>query len=61
MDIGYRYYQKNYNLPEKVKFCTKCVNSNQRPRISFDEKGVCSACNFAEFKDNKIDWNLRRK
>ena len=61
MDIGYRYYQKNYNLPEKVKFCTKCVNSNQRPRISFDKNGVCSACNFAEFKENKIDWNLRRK
>jgi N-acetyl sugar amidotransferase len=61
MDIGYRYYQKNYNLPEKVKFCTKCVNSNQRPRISFDKNGVCSACNFAEFKENKIDWDLRRK
>ena len=61
MDSGYRYYQKNYNLPENVKFCTKCVNSNQRPRISFDEKGVCSACNFTEYKNNRIDWDLRRK
>ena len=38
-----------YNLPKEIKFCTKCVISNQRPRITFDENGVCSACNFAEF------------
>ena len=61
MNIGYRYYQKKYNLPEEVKFCSKCVNSNQRPRITFDDAGVCSACNFAEFKDNEIDWDLRKK
>tara|TARA_Y100000389_G_C17468010_1_gene527496 strand:- start:2943 stop:4124 length:1182 start_codon:yes stop_codon:yes gene_type:complete len=61
MDIGYRYYQKKYNLPEKVKFCSKCVNSNQRPRITFDDRGVCSACNFAEFKNNQINWDLRKK
>lgn len=61
MSIGYRYYKKNYNLPEEVKFCTKCVNSNQRPRITFDENGVCSACNFAQFKEKKVDWNLRRE
>ncbi len=61
MDIGYRYYKKKYNLPEEVKFCTRCVNLNQRPRITFDKDGVCSACNFADFKDNQIDWDLRRK
>ena len=61
MDIGFRYYEKKYNLPEKVKYCSKCVNPNQRPRITFDDDGVCSACNFAEFKNNQIDWNLRRK
>ena len=48
-----------YNLPNEIKFCTKCVISNQRPRITFDENGVCSACNFAEFKKNKIDWDKR--
>ena len=26
-----------YNLPEKVIHCSKCVVSNQRPRIIFDE------------------------
>lgn len=48
-----------YNLPDKIVFCKKCVMSNQRPRITFDEQGVCSACNFAEFKRNKINWDDR--
>ena len=39
-----------YNLPEKVIHCSKCVVSNQRPRITFDENNVCSACRFAEKK-----------
>ena len=43
------------------QYCAKCTISNQRPRISFDEKGVCSACNFAEFKENKINWSDREK
>lgn len=61
MSIGSRYYKKGYDVPEGVKFCTKCVNSNQRPRITFDDKGVCSACNFSDFKDNEIDWGAREK
>ncbi len=52
---------KKYNLPKLVKFCKKCTISNQRPRISFDNNGICSACNFAEFKRNKIDWEKREK
>lgn len=50
---------KQYNLPSEVKFCKKCTISNQRPRIIFDEHGVCSACNYAEYKHNKVDWNER--
>lgn len=52
---------KIYNLPKEVKFCKKCTISNQRPRITFDSKGVCSACKFAEYKHNKIDWAKREK
>jgi len=59
-EVGKRYYEKKYNLPDKVEYCTRCVNSNQRPRITFDEKGVCSACNFSDFKNNSIDWVKRR-
>lgn len=50
-----------YKLPEEVVFCKKCTISNQRPRITFDENGVCSACNYAEYKKNKIDWEIREK
>lgn len=50
---------KQYNLPTEVKYCKKCTISNQRPRITFDEEGVCSACNYAEFKRTKIDWKAR--
>ena len=47
--------KKFYNLPEKVIHCSKCVVSNQRPRITFDENNVCSACRFSEAKNHKID------
>jgi N-acetyl sugar amidotransferase len=64
-----------YGLPEDVKFCTKCVMSNQRPTsaiefkhnkeskkttMNFDEHGVCDACRTAEIKDN-INWGMREK
>lgn len=50
---------KQYNLPNEVQFCKKCTISNQRPRITFDEHGVCSACNYAEYKRKNVDWKLR--
>lgn len=55
-----RNIKEMYNLPEEVKFCKKCTMSNQRPRITFDENGVCSACNYAEKKKN-TDWVAREK
>ncbi len=65
-----------YGLPREVKFCKRCVISNQRPSstvefksgvkekketISFNEEGICSACQFSELKHTEIDWNLREK
>ncbi len=65
-----------YGLPKDVKFCKKCVISNQRPNsaiefthtkdskkktIHFDEEGVCDACRFAEIKNKTIDWMKREK
>jgi N-acetyl sugar amidotransferase len=49
------------NSPTDVKFCRKCVVSNQRPRIVFDSEGVCSACRFAEYKHHVIDWKSREQ
>lgn len=65
-----------YGLPAEVKFCKKCLMSNQRPSsvpefknspdhkkqtLHFDEQGICDACRYAEMKDTKVDWNLREK
>ena len=47
--------------PEEVRFCKKCVVSNQRPRTHFDDDGVCTACQYAYAKDHKIDWQAREK
>lgn len=52
---------KMYNLPGEVRFCNKCTISNQRPRITFDAHGVCSACRYAEYKQAKVDWGAREK
>ena len=53
--------QTLYNLPSKVLFCKKCTISNQRPRITFDELGVCSACRFQEYKRTSINWEQREE
>jgi len=45
--------------PKEVFYCTKCVNSNQRPRMRFDENGVCDACQYAWEKEHVIDWKSR--
>ena len=57
--IKHKDTQKKYNLPSKVKYCKECTISNQRPRITFDENGVCSACNYSKFKKTKINWDER--
>lgn len=64
-----------YGLPQEVKFCTKCVISNQRPNsaveykhtiktrketINFDNEGVCDACRAVQEKKN-INWVVREK
>jgi len=65
-----------YGLPKETIFCKKCVISNQRPNsaieynhtqeskkntINFDTNGICDACNFAEKKQNSIDWAERER
>ncbi len=48
-------------LPKEIKFCNNCVVSNQRPRTLFNEKGICSACQWAWEKDHLINWGDRTK
>ena len=67
--------EAKYGLPQEVKFCKKCVMSNQRPAsavefkhtkdskkttLNFDPEGVCDACRHAEHK-NSIDWEKREE
>ena len=64
-------------LPLKIQYCVRCNLSNQQPTstneyfhtkntkqktVKFDDKGVCSACNFNDLKWNKkINWEEREK
>lgn len=41
-----------------MKRCAKCIMSDTKPGIVFDEKGVCNACQFEEEQD-KVDWAER--
>ena len=65
-----------YGLPAEVKFCKRCVISNQRPSssvefrhtsaskkatIHFDAEGVCDACRYAERKNASVDWAERER
>ncbi len=71
-----KHLEAKYGLPTEVAFCKRCTISNQRPSsvvefrnratdkkptIAFDEQGICSACRYAEFKNNLIDWKSREQ
>lgn len=43
-----------------MKYCTKCVMPSTRPGITFDENGVCSACQSYENRKD-VDYKARFK
>lgn len=65
-----------YGLPSEVRYCRRCVMSNQRPSsipefrhlpdrrganyMHLDEDGICDACRYAERKE-EIDWARREE
>jgi N-acetyl sugar amidotransferase len=49
------------NPDEKIVFCKRCVLSNQRPRVHFNDDGVCGQCLYAEYKETIVDWDKREK
>ncbi|MDD4287211.1 MAG: N-acetyl sugar amidotransferase [Candidatus Peribacteraceae bacterium] len=68
--------EAKYGLPTDVRFCKRCVISNQRPNsavefrhtaaskketIHFDDEDVCDACRYIAQKKNSIDWNVRER
>jgi len=42
-----------------MKYCTRCVTPDTRPRLTFDDDGVCRACTWHDEKQTIIDWNER--
>jgi len=61
LSVRERYSQRMKDQASEVVFCRKCVISNQRPRIQFDDEGVCSACRYADKKHHLIDWAEREE
>ncbi len=72
-DMATNQTKVKWGLPPEVKFCKKCVMSNQvpsavvetrhqrsdrKPTLTFDEDDVCHACRFGEIKD-RTDWTAR--
>lgn len=64
-----------FGLPEGVKFCSRCVMSNQRPvseiefkhtiktkkrTLNFNEDNLCDACLNSDKKES-IDWKKREE
>lgn len=64
-----------YGLPTEVRYCRRCVMSNQRPAstvefahrqdskkttLNITSDGICDACRHAEVKE-KIDWADREE
>lgn len=39
-----------------LSYCKKCVFPISKPDLSFNEKGICSACSSAKKKYSGIDW-----
>ena len=52
---------RTINKDEKIVYCKNCTMSNQRPRIQFNEEGICSACVYHNYKNQVIDWDKREK
>jgi hypothetical protein len=50
--------QQIFKIPKEVLWCKECVISNQRPRIIFNENGVCSGC-INQKKKLNTDWSIK--
>jgi N-acetyl sugar amidotransferase len=51
---------KSYQF-RTIEYCTHCVTPNSRPRIEFDDKGVCNACKHAEKYKKIANWDEREE
>ena len=47
-------------MGNKIFWCKHCLNMSTRPRIQFDERGWCNACQWMEEK-KRLDWSARKQ
>src|SRR3989338_9854397 len=47
-------------MAQKIFWCTNCLNMSTRPRISFDSRGWCNACQWMEEKKS-MNWLVRQQ
>jgi N-acetyl sugar amidotransferase len=53
--------EKGVNMSDKFIFwCSNCLNMSTRPRITFDDRGWCNACQWMEEKKS-LDWKPREE
>ncbi|MFA6922016.1 MAG: hypothetical protein WC216_09255, partial [Gallionella sp.] len=45
---------------ENIHWCSNCLTMSTRPRITFDVRGWCNSCVWAE-KKKTLDWGTRQK
>ena len=45
---------------DKLKWCSNCLAMSTRPRISFDDRGWCNACQWME-KKRTLNWDSREE
>ncbi len=46
-------------MNKKIFWCKNCLNMSTRPRITFNEEGVCNACQWQDEK-RTMDWTPRK-
>jgi N-acetyl sugar amidotransferase len=47
-------------LNPSLRWCSNCLSMSTRPRIKFDARGWCNACQWGERKKT-LDWDSRQK
>ena len=47
-------------MGKKIFWCKNCLNMSTRPRIEFDQRGWCNACQWMEEKKT-FNWSSREK
>jgi len=47
-------------MKKNIFWCKNCLNMSTRPRIEFDDKGWCNACQWMKEKET-FDWSKREK